>query len=258
MFGMSSKEKNAVQQFVNLTQASEKMASEFLKGASWNIDRAVDNYYSKHGSFAPAAKKGDDKKLNKIFDDYVDPESKEDLFEGRLVKFLHDVGVDENGMDSLALSWKLNCQEQGIITRKDFVTGFSNMGVDTVQGIKKEVEKLKKDLDNAALFKQFYTWLFTYCTENKRKTIDKAVAIGVWSLTLNKWPLKNEWIEFLTELEEKHLKAVSKDLWLQVLEFSREIGPDLSGYDADAGAWPFLVDMFVDYLKKKRAQSAAS
>ena len=35
---------------------------------------------------------------------------------------------------------------------------------------------------------------------------------------------------------QKNLKAVSKDLWTQLYEFSNEVNPDLSNYDADSGS----------------------
>ncbi len=38
-------------------------------------------------------------------------------------------------------------------------------------------------------------------------------------------------------------------MWEQSYEFLREVGPKLEKYDPD-GAWPFLIDEFVQSVKK--------
>lgn len=60
------------------------------------------------------------------------------------------------------------------------------------------------------------------------------------------WPLVESWCQFL---QAKHNKAISKDTWAQLLEFSKTIDPTLSNYDAE-GAWPYLIDEFVEYLRE--------
>jgi len=254
----SSKEKSLIKDFKSITGSTDKVAQDTLKSAGWKLDAAVDMFYSRGGAGSAAAapaKKGDDKKISKIFDEYVDAEHKDDLFDDGLARFLKDIGISSSNMESLGLSWRLNCKEQGLITRKEFVEGFVNMGSDSIQKMKADADQLKKDLQSPAQFKQFYTWLFNYCTESKRKTIDKPMAVGVWGLVLASWPLIQAWCDFCNEVDEKHLKAVSKDLWLQVYEFSRDVSPDLKNYDADSGAWPVLLDMFVEQLREKRQSS---
>ncbi|EFJ34321.1 hypothetical protein SELMODRAFT_405551 [Selaginella moellendorffii] len=44
--------------------------------------------------------------------------------------------------------------------------------------------------------------------------------------------------------------AITEDTWRQVLEFSRVVHEDLSNYDPE-GAWPVLVDEFVDHMYRK-------
>jgi len=45
------------------------------------------------------------------------------------------------------------------------------------------------------------------------------------------------------------MKAVSRDVWDQCLEFSREIRSDLSNWEDD-GAWPGIIDEFVEFVNK--------
>ena len=48
-------------------------------------------------------------------------------------------------------------------------------------------------------------------------------------------------------LEKEHGKPITHDTWSQALEFSRQIGVDMRGYDP-AGAWPYLIDEFVEHM----------
>ena len=53
--------------------------------------------------------------------------------------------------------------------------------------------------------------------------------------------------------QKKHnIKAISKDLWTQVYEFSRDINADLSNYDAANGAWPAALDEFAEAVQSKK------
>ncbi|KAJ3700593.1 hypothetical protein LUZ61_004298 [Rhynchospora tenuis] len=45
----------------------------------------------------------------------------------------------------------------------------------------------------------------------------------------------------------RHKKVISRDTWSQLLEFVKTIDPQLSNYDEE-GAWPYLIDEFVEYL----------
>lgn len=64
----------------------------------------------------------------------------------------------------------------------------------------------------------------------------------------NKWQLFPYFNCFLEEASR--YKVINKDQWCNVLEFSRSVANDLSNYDED-GAWPVLLDEFVDWFRKK-------
>ncbi|GFO22345.1 defective in cullin neddylation protein [Plakobranchus ocellatus] len=79
--------------------------------------------------------------------------------------------------------------------------------------------------------------------------MDIETAKAMLSLVLGKnWPLFTYFHQFL---EQTKLKVINKDQWCNILEFSRAIQPDLENYDED-GAWPVMLDEFVEWLKDQR------
>ena len=68
----------------------------------------------------------------------------------------------------------------------------------------------------------------------------------------NCWVLFPYFCEFL---DESKYKVINKDQWSNVLEFSRSVSPDLKNYDED-GAWPVLLDEFVEWSRKKMSAHA--
>lgn len=59
------------------------------------------------------------------------------------------------------------------------------------------------------------------------------------------------WIEFL----EGRKHAISRDTYSLLLDFARNIDYDLKNFDEENGAWPVLLDEFVDFARPRIAQS---
>ena len=85
-----------------------------------------------------------------------------------------------------------------------------------------------------------------FSKEENQKALNLDTACAMWELLLkDKWPLLNKWCDFLNR---KHKKAISRDTWNQILDFSRMYNSSLFGYDAEGkdAAWPYLIDEFVE------------
>jgi len=258
----TSSQKKALKEFKSIVNTvTEKVAIECLTKQQWNVERALDHYYQNAklygspSSSSSSGKGGDKAKLNKLFDKYSSGEGKDKdaMFEEKLVAFFKDIGVDaeKEGCLTLGIAWKLKAKTLGEFTRKEFVDGFSEVGADSVDKIKSEVSNIRSLLANKVTFRDFYRWVFDYIKEEpERKSVDLEPACEMMSIVLvQHFPLLPEWIEYLRTKSTS--KMVSKDIWEQVFEFARDIKADLSNYEDD-GAWPVVIDEFVDFVKVKK------
>ncbi|XP_050381530.1 defective in cullin neddylation protein AAR3 [Argentina anserina] len=111
-----------------------------------------------------------------------------------------------------------------------------------------EIGKLMSQLDLVVDFSEFscfYEFVFFLCRESGQKSITVPKAISAWRIVLaGRFRLLNQWCEFV-EKNQRH--NISEDTWRQVLAFSRCVHENLEGYDPE-GAWPVLVDDFVEHM----------
>jgi len=253
----SAAQKKAVKEFKNVTSASDKIASEILSSHSWQLEEALDYFFShRHlypsvSSSTSTAPKVDQTKLNKLFDKYAAKSDEKEAISGEgLALLFTDMSIDPAGMLTLTLAYTWKCKNFGEISRSEFVNGMTNQGLDTIDKMKVESKRLSSLTNDPKFFKDFYRWLFDFLKEeNDRKTIDSDAAYEMWSLILpSQWKLTKEWIDYC---QFTKLKVVAKDLWEQVLEFTKEVKEDLSNHDPD-GAWPVIIDEFVEYQTKNK------
>ncbi|CAG7890394.1 unnamed protein product, partial [Brassica rapa] len=223
---LSRTNRDKLQQYVSITGASEKSALQALKASDWQIEAAFDVFYSQ-----PQPKSND-------------PYSDMILAEGVSV-LCSDLQV----FDLLVLSWHMNAATACEFSREEFVGGLQALGVDSIGKLQEKLAFMRSELKDEQKFYDIYSFAFGWAKEKGQKSLALDTAIGMWQLLFaeKEWPLVNHWCDFL---QDRHNKAISKDTWAQLLEFARTVNPMLSNYDAE-GAWPYLIDEFVEYLYDK-------
>lgn len=255
-------QKKSIKDFKAVTSSDDKVATNALSANAWNLERAIDDFYSnKHKYSSASAAAGsskssgvDSKKLNALFDQFADAEEDEDSIDGQqLAAFFTELGVDVAGWMPLVLAWQYKCKNFATVERKEFTAYYTAQGIDTLAAMKTDVKRVEQMLADKRAFKDFYRWLFDFVKEEEeRKTIDAAMALNLWSVVLPAhWSLTGSWLTFCKSKGDK-LKVVSADVWAQLWEFAKDVKSDLSNYDDD-GAWPVLIDEFVEWQRKQKA-----
>ncbi|KAH9641203.1 hypothetical protein HF086_004590 [Spodoptera exigua] len=93
------------------------------------------------------------------------------------------------------------------------------------------------------------------CSQDKdQRSLETGTARALLGVLLPRWALRPALSDFLAR--ERRYRVVNRDQWCNILEFSRTVDTQLNSYDAD-GAWPVMLDEFVEWLRAERAGDAA-
>mmetsp|Transcript_28788 Transcript_28788/g.81081 ORF Transcript_28788/g.81081 Transcript_28788/m.81081 type:complete len:248 (-) Transcript_28788:139-882(-) len=244
MHKLSRTQREKITHFRNITSASEKIAVECLSASRWDLEGGINCFYSSARS-APAANIS---AIEDMFKRYKDPHDAIILAEG-VSQFCDDLEVDPSDIVLLVVSWHMNAAAMCEFTRDEFVNGLAALGCDSLEKLKAKLPSLRSELHDDAKFREIYIYAFNFSREKGQKCLQLETALGMWQLlfTERPWALLADWSEFL---QTHHNRAISKDTWTQLLDFVKAIDDDFSNFDEN-GAWPYLIDEFVDHMKEK-------
>ncbi|KAL2467037.1 Defective-in-cullin neddylation protein [Abeliophyllum distichum] len=236
-------QRDKVQQFMTVTGTSEKVAIQALKATDWHLEGAFDVFYSQPHikSFA------DTRRLEELYNRYKDSHADMILADG--ISYLcNDLQVDPQDIVMLVVSWHMKAATMCEFSKQEFIGGLQSLGIDSLEKFRERIPFMRSELKDNQKFREIYNFAFGWAKEKGQKSLALDTAIGMWQLLFaeKQWPLVDHWCQFL---QERHNKAISRDTWSQLLEFARTIDPALSNYDPE-GAWPYLIDEFVDYLNE--------
>ncbi|RUO96147.1 Cullin binding-domain-containing protein [Jimgerdemannia flammicorona] len=179
----------------------------------------------------------------------------------------------------LVVAWHLDAERMAEFTRQGFVNGWTKLKCDSVDKMRAAIPGMRLSLVDDQTFKEVYSYAFNFGRMQGQKSLALEVAVELWRLLLSdRFEQLELWLQFV---EEKHGKAISRDTWnlsLRVLvdldlakivsgiwlaqRFHpvhvpvavRQINSELSNHDSE-GAWPVLIDDFVEYAKEKLGYS---
>ncbi|KAF5827375.1 DCN1-like protein 2 [Dunaliella salina] len=245
---MTKPQKEKAAQFKSITGASDKVAFDSLKAANWMLEAAIDYYFA---SGLSATTPGvDPKAVDQMFSAYKDPDEDVIGAEG-IMKLCEDLGIEPADIVMLVIAFHMNAAAMGEFTKAEFSEGMLKMGVDSVDKLKKKLPELREELNNPDRFHDIYNYAYMFSREKGQKCVHLETAVGMWQLLFsgNRWPLVNEWCDFL---QKHHNRAISKDTWTQLYDFIKTVKPDFSNFEESSSAWPYLIDEFVEHIRETR------
>ncbi|XP_076248842.1 DCN1-like protein SCCRO4 [Calliopsis andreniformis] len=189
------------------------------------------------------------------FREYTTPDDSDTLGPEGMEKFCEDIGVEPENVVMLVLAYKMNARQMGFFTLSEWLKGLSELQCDSISKIQQKLEYLRNQLNDPHTFKGIYRYAYDFARDKDQRSMDMETARVMLQLLLGKhWPLFSQFAQFL---DQSKYKVINKDQWCNILEFSRTINHDLSNYDLD-GAWPVMLDEFVEWLKMQRGEEASS
>jgi DCN1-like protein 1/2 len=252
MHTLKRPQKEKAKQFCVFTGASEKVAVELLTVFGWSLEAAVDAFFTGAGSLGSSAGPAiDSAKVAEMFAKYKEADVDEIQVAGT-ERFCTDLGVDPSDPIMLIICWQMRCKHMCVFTLEEWTQGFTAMGVESVDALSKSFAKLRALLDDPENFRDFYSWCFDFSKEPGHGVRSLAIEVArqMWQMTIGaRYPEPvARWIEFV---EAKGIKVVTKDVWDMLLTFLANVNQDdMADYD-DEGAWPVLIDDYVEWFRAK-------
>ncbi|KAL8454567.1 hypothetical protein Emed_000288 [Eimeria media] len=279
-----------IQQFQDITGCTKKAATDLLRQHNFNLERAIDTFFTlsaeKRRSLVgnagePGPSEGpapiDEKKAAAFFEKYAvqdtsrcPPESV--IKEEGLERLSDDLGAGLDDLFFLIFAFHCGCRTQGVIAKADFIRGLRSLHVDTLQSLKAAVQPLREGLfKDVQQLRKVYSYAFTYSLEPLQKQLPTELAVAYWRLILEPldWSLFNPFLQYIEDVSG--LPSITKDVWLMVLEFvltsqrapgqaetaEENIDRVLQDYEDD-GAWPLVIDNFVEWMRDERKKAQQS
>lgn len=165
---------------------------------------------------------------------------------------LTDLELEADSILVLILAWKCQATTQCEFTREEFYKGLRELcgeSIDRIDKLKAGLVRAEREVNqNYNQFRDLYQFTFNYAKSHLQKSLDLEPAIAYWNILLrNRFKFLDLWIEFLTN---SHKRAITRDTWNLLLDFSLMIDDKMMNYDEE-GAWPVLIDEFVEHARAK-------
>lgn len=166
-----------------------------------------------------------------------------------MIRLLHDLNLSPEDVRVLILAYKCKAQVQCEFSKDEFVGGLVEMTVDSVATLSSRLASLEQEITkDQNKMKELYNFSFEYAKNAGQKSVDLEIAIEYWKILLGKkFKHLNLWFEYL---ETFHKKPISRDTWMLLYDFVHLINEPMTNYDEE-GAWPVVIDGFVEWAKKK-------
>jgi len=171
------------------------------------------------------------------------------------------VGITDSGADvrALVLVWKLGSQtveplKPGCIKRAEFAQAMTALRLESIAGIAKLLPSLDTGFMEQKEYRDFFRFVHKFSREDgtQKKFLEKSFVVELLPIVIDasRAPHLSQFLSYLNTLPDN--TTISADQWDSFLMFNSVVALDLKGYDEDSGAWPLLLDEYVDWRRSEK------
>ncbi|KAL2258885.1 hypothetical protein VTK26DRAFT_7630 [Humicola hyalothermophila] len=256
--------RDIISKFVEVTGLATSTAQQYLRNNNYNLDAALEQYYSSSQNARVSSKRGGkdsiEAGLDEIFDSFkqsgVEAPKTEEGRKGEIIdsegiiSYGQALGLDMGTYESWILTDLVQVEAMEV-TRENFVKGWKRVWEETggevppnldaqKKYIRSRLDLIKKDAD---YFKKVYRSTFIALREAGKRELDMGRAASGWATlfepTLNNWRTANvdffgNWMEYLTAkfwVADKEAEAAAtsqgQDMEQPAGKWTRSVSRDL-------------------------------
>ena len=264
-------DESVLREFMTISGGTRAEARRYLTNNNMSLSRALDSFYCDHTQVdnspvtarpkrqktAPPKTISTMREIDDFFSTYACADGHQ-IDPSGISRLSGDLGVDPLDVVWLYISWQCDAHTMGFFSKTEWEKGMSAMGTGSLHSLKEFLPEMRTSLrEDPRIFTKVYTFTFKFSLEPGARNLPTDTAVELWKLLLpfSGWSLYEEWIQLVTE-HSGHTKyrAVTKDLWSQLLDFIRDY-PNLEAireFDSANSAWPNLIDEFCERHKPKK------
>jgi len=196
-----------------------------------------------------------------LFNKFKDSEDSDSIGPEGMQRLCDEIDVDPSDVLMLVFAWCLGASQMGYFSREEWLSAVGKVGDVTSEAeLKERMDGIhKRSLREPEALRELHRFAHKFCREERKKNIDVGSACIMLQMLLA--PLYKEHVESISRYLEQHAevgkRGVSLDEWTMLLQFCREIHPDCDNFQDD-GAWPLLLDDYVEWRREQSAQGGAA
>ena len=200
------------------------------------------------------------KKVEALFEELAkDSEDPEVIGSEGIESLCSQCGISDLGdVRALVLCWKLGAStieplQPGCIKRGEFEAAMKSMRKESIKDLAKMLPSFDTGFMEAKEFRDFYIFVHRFSREDgtQKKFLDNEFVQDLMPIVLdaNRAPHLQHFLAFLATRPAN--EAITADQWDSFLLFNTTCSIELDGYDEVNGAWPCLIDDYVEYLQEQ-------